>query len=130
MKVRLLLDENVSPKVAEALAKEDGVDACHVRDRGMLAASDNEVLEKAYAEDRILVTANVDDFAKLARAREMHAGIILLEAGDLLRDEQLQVLRRAVRALEHERDLVNRVLRISREEQLVFEEAPPSGRPS
>jgi hypothetical protein len=60
----------------------------------------------------------------------MHAGLILLEAGDLLRDEQLQVLRRAVRALEHERDLVNRVLRISREEQLVFEEAPPSGRPS
>ena len=69
MKVRLLLDENRSPKVAEALAKEDGIDACHVRDRNMLAASDHEVLERAFAEDRILVTANVDDYAKLARAR-------------------------------------------------------------
>ncbi len=125
MKVRLLLDENLSPKVAEALAKEGGVDVCHVRDRGLLEARDDEVLEKAYAEDRILVTANVDDFLKLAGAREMHAGIILLEAGDLLREEQLHVLRRAITALEDERDLVNRVLRISREEKLIFEYAPP-----
>ena len=130
MKVRLLLDENLSPRVAEALAKEDGVDACHVRDRNMLAASDQEVLERAFAEDRILVTANVEDYAKLARVRELHAGIILLEAGDLLREEQLRVLRRAVKALEGERDLVNRVLRISREEELAFEEVPPSGGPS
>ena len=129
MKVRLLLDENLSPRVAEALAKEDGVDACHVRDRNMLAASDQEVLERAFAEDRILVTANVEDYAKLARVRELHAGIILLEAGDLLREEQLRVLRRAVKALEGERDLVNRVLRISREEELAFEEVPPSGEP-
>jgi len=123
---KLLLDENLSPKVAEALAREDGVDACHVRDRGLLEASDHEVLEKAYTEDRILVTANVHDFSKLARTRALHAGIILLEAGDLLREEQLQVLRRVVRALDEERDLVNRILRISREGQLVFEDVPPS----
>ena len=86
------------------------------------------MLEKAYSEDRILVTANVDDFARLARARVLHVGIILLEAGDLLREEQLRVLRRAVGVLKDERDLVNRVLRISREEQLVFEDVSP-GRP-
>ena len=96
----------------------------------MLAASDQEVLEKAFAEDRILVTANVDDYAKLVRVRELHAGIILLEAGDLLREEQLRVLRGAVKALEGERDLVNRVLKISRDEQFVFEEVPPSGGPA
>ena len=64
--VKLLFDENVSPAVAEQLARIDGLDACHVRDRGLLAATDAEVLERAYDEDRILVTANVADFLKLA----------------------------------------------------------------
>jgi len=30
---------------------------------------------------------------KLARARELHSGVILVEDGDLVRDEQLGVLR-------------------------------------
>jgi predicted nuclease of predicted toxin-antitoxin system len=124
VKVRLLLDENLSPKVAQTLATEESVDACHIRDRGMLEASDKDVLEKAYSEDRILVTANVGDFTKLAAARELHAGIVLLEAGDLRREEQLAILRRVVRVLENERDLVNRVLRVTAEGDLVFEKLP------
>lgn len=56
--MKLLLDENISPKVAEELARVDGLDACHVCDRGLLAATDAEVLERAYDEDHILVTAN------------------------------------------------------------------------
>src|SRR5882762_2533813 len=102
------------------LARQEGIDACHIRDRGMLEASDRDVLEKAYSEDRILVTANVGDFTKLAAARELHAGIVLLEAGDLRREEQLDVLRLVVKALENERDLVNRVLRVTRDRQLLF----------
>ena len=124
MRVRLLLDENLSPKVAQTLAREEGVDACHIRDRAMLEASDTEVLEKAYSEDRILVTANVGDFRRLAAARELHAGIVLLEAGDLRREDQLDVLRRVAKALENERDLVNRVLRVTVEGDLVFEGIP------
>lgn len=73
MNVKLLLDENLSPKVAEILCNEDGIDACHVRDRGGLGTLDHEVLDLAYVEDRILVTSNVGDFVKLARARELPA---------------------------------------------------------
>lgn len=72
MNVKLLLDENLSPQVADRLCKEDGIDACGVRDRGLLEATDAEVLDRAFAEDRILVTKNVDDFDKLARSRELH----------------------------------------------------------
>ena len=79
--VKLLLDENISPKAAETLCNEDGIDACHVRDRGGLGTLDHEVLDLAFAEDRILVTSNVADFVKLARARELHAGIVLIEEG-------------------------------------------------
>jgi predicted nuclease of predicted toxin-antitoxin system len=36
-----------------------------VRDRGLLAATDAEVLDRAYDEDRVLVTANVGDASTL-----------------------------------------------------------------
>jgi predicted nuclease of predicted toxin-antitoxin system len=86
--VKLLLDENISPKVAEILCREDGIDVCHLRDRGGLGTPDHEVLDLAFAEDRVLVTSNVADFVKLARARELHPGIVLVEEGGLRRDEQ------------------------------------------
>lgn len=38
-------------RVAETLARVDGLDACHIRDRGLLGATDAEVLERAFAEE-------------------------------------------------------------------------------
>jgi predicted nuclease of predicted toxin-antitoxin system len=125
--VKLLLDENISPKVGEMLRDQDGVDAVHVRERGLLQAPDQDVLERAYAEDRVLVTKNVEDFVKLARARDLHPGIVLLEDGDLVRDEQLRVVRAAVALLGPERDLVNRVLRMWADGRHVFEDVPAEG---
>ena len=122
--MKLLLDENLSPKVAEWL-RATGIDAVHVRDRGILRASDREVLDKAFAEDRILVTANVGDFEKLARSREIHGGIVLVENGGLARDEQLELLRRVCDALGGQ-DMVNRVLRVGVDNAMHFEELPPS----
>jgi predicted nuclease of predicted toxin-antitoxin system len=127
--VKLLLDENVSPTVALTLRTAvEAVDAAHVRDRGMTGASDLDVLEKAFEEDRILVTANVGDFEKLAKARDLHGGIVLIEDGALLRDEQEAVLRRAVEAIRDEyaagRDMVNRVLRITLLGEPAFETLP------
>jgi len=121
-----LLDENISPAIAQALGDEYGIDVCHVRDRGLLAATDSQVLDKAYSEDRILVTANVGDFVALVRSRELHAGLILLENGELLRDEQLAVLRLALDALRTTRDMVNRVLRVGADGVLALEELPGS----
>jgi predicted nuclease of predicted toxin-antitoxin system len=121
---KLLLDENLSPRVAKALCV-DGVDAVHLRDRGFLGATDALVLELAYAEDRVLVTVNVADFVKLARARELHAGIVLIEDGALLVDEQLVVIKRAVVILEGEPDLVNRLLWINLAGEHSIEDVPP-----
>lgn len=121
---KLLLDENLSPYVAKVLATQDGVDACHIRDRNMLAASDRDVLERAYAEDRVLATVNVNDFVELANAREMHPGMILLDVGGVPREDQLRLLRRAISILRLEKDLVNRVLRIKDNDEFVFQELP------
>lgn len=74
---KLLLDENISPKLPEKLAHEGGtktaLDACHVRDSG-LAATEREVLD---------------------RARAVHPGIIMFENGAATRDEQLRYVRAA-----------------------------------
>jgi predicted nuclease of predicted toxin-antitoxin system len=126
--VKLLLDENLSPKVAETLCYVDGIDACHVRDRGILGAADHEVLERTFIEDRILVTSNVDDFLRLALARELHAGIVLIEQGDLRRDEQLALLRRVLGAIEVHGDMANQVLRVFPEGTMTFEEVPPGSK--
>ena len=75
---KLLLDENLSPQIAVRL-RADGVDAVHVRDRGLLEASDAAVLACAFREDRMLVTSNVDDFTRLARAVQVHPGLVLIE---------------------------------------------------
>ena len=131
---RLLVDEDLSPVVAQRLRSEDGLDAVHVRDRGLLGEHDCRVLERAFCEDRVLVTANVGDFANLAGSRELHAGIVLVLDGQLLRDEQLAIVRQAVAIIQREavegRDMVNRVLRISADgtHELVESSAPvPSG---
>ncbi len=126
MKPKLLLDENLSPWVATQLCEAHAIDACAVRDRGGLGKSDAGVLALAYAEDRVLVTANVADFEALARARDIHPGIILVEDGSLLRHEQLAVVRVALEALANEPDLVNRVLRVWLDGRVGLESLPPA----
>lgn len=92
MLVKLLLDEMISPAAAIALAAE-GIDAWRVRDRGLEGTTDHELLDRAYDEDRILVTFNVGDFEKLVRERELHAGVVLIERAGLLRDEQIELVK-------------------------------------
>jgi predicted nuclease of predicted toxin-antitoxin system len=124
---KLLLDENLSPSIALALTRE-GFDVVHVRDRGLLQATDAEVFARAFDEDRIVVTFNCDDFNNLARAVTVHAGLVFFEDSGLLRDEQLRLVRQALGHITAElaagRDLVNRVLRIWSDSSHVFEPLP------
>ena len=55
---KILIDEDLSPWVAHRLRVEKSIDAVHVRDRGRLGRTDREVLELAFSEDRILITAS------------------------------------------------------------------------
>jgi len=104
------------------------IDAVHVRDRGHLGRTDREVLELALSEDRILVTANVADFERLAKATEVHAGIVAMLDGSMRRAQQFDVLCDVVDALASElatgRDMINRVLRVSADGAHEFIELP------
>jgi hypothetical protein len=72
--VRLYLDENLSPRIAEQLQRR-GVDAVSVRDLERLGDEDANHLRRASQMGRVLVTTDVD-FLRLAAAEFQHDGII------------------------------------------------------
>ena len=79
--MKLYLDEDISPKVADILRKS-GMDVLSAHETGMLGASDVEQLSYAAAEGRALVTRNRDDFITLTvqffEALKQHKGLIIV----------------------------------------------------
>ena len=57
--MRLLLDNNLSPRLVDVLSKE-GWDIVHVGSLGLRAASDRVVLQRARDDGRALVSADTD----------------------------------------------------------------------
>lgn len=121
--MKFLLDENLTPAAVGALI-ESGIDAWHVRDRGLEGTTDPELLDRAYEEDRILVTLNVGDFEKLVRERELHAGVVLIERAGLRRDEQIEMVLQIAAEISAHGDLINQVLRVAEDGTLIFENLP------
>ena len=73
---RFLLDENIDPKTATYLEKEE-IHAEHVRDALWQGADDEaDVLPYARDHELIMVTSDVKDFGGLLP--EAHAGLVLL----------------------------------------------------
>ncbi|MCL4247096.1 MAG: DUF5615 family PIN-like protein [Anaerolineae bacterium] len=72
--IKLYIDENLSPKIAEQL-RIRGIDAVSVHDLGLLGDSDQIHLERAIAEERALVTTDMD-FLQMASSGIEHTGIV------------------------------------------------------
>lgn len=75
--MRFLLDANISPLVATRLI-EAGHSAVHVRDVGLRAASDEQIMDVAAQEDRVIVSQDIDFTNLLYYRRASRPSLILL----------------------------------------------------
>ena len=89
---RLLTDENVHPEVVRFL-EQQAFDVLDVRRSGLVGSSDHDLLQRAYAEQRTIVTHD-RDFGKLAiAAEEPFFGLLFLRPGHLDPDFTIATLR-------------------------------------
>ena len=92
MAPRFLIDENLSPQLAHHLRTVHGYEAVHVNEIGLQGASDPEVLARAVAENRIVVTSNAEDFRQLGRRTPDHPGLaVMLDAVGLAQQLELGI---------------------------------------
>ncbi len=81
--MRLLLDEDLSPKIAELLRKK-GIDVVSVHEVGRIGLSDKSQLEYAASEGRCFVTRNRNDYIILTRqffsSNKPHKGVLIISS--------------------------------------------------
>lgn len=97
--MKLYLDEDLSPRIAERLRKQ-GIDAISAIEVGNIQFSDREQLAFATRAGRSLVSRNARHFIVLTRnaiqRQEPHAGIILCPPS-IRGSEATQIVSRLVR---------------------------------
>lgn len=91
--MRFVVDECTGPAVARVL-RQQGYDVFSVYEQAR-GIDDDEVIARALAEQRILVTNDKDFGEKVYRDKKLHSGIVLLR----LRDQSAASKIAAVRGL-------------------------------
>ncbi len=90
--MKLLIDENLSPRVARLL-REAGHDAAHVIELGLGNTDDPLILTAAADDARTIVTADTDFGALLAARGTSSPSVVMLRSSDhLTPDEQAQLI--------------------------------------
>lgn len=94
--MRFLVDECTGPAIARWL-QESGHDVFSVYDQAR-GSSDDEIVNMAFAENRILLT-NDKDFGELIyRERRPHKGVVLLRLQDERAANKIGVMRDLLRS--------------------------------
>jgi len=86
--VKFLIDNALSPGLVELL-NAAGHDARHVREIGLQQALDEEILELARVEDRVVVSADTDFGTLLARRSTSKPSLMLFRGEGSRRPEAL-----------------------------------------
>lgn len=86
--MRFVVDANLSPRVADLLT-EAGHDAVAVRHLGLQDALDDEILDLALNDDRIIISHDTDFGTLLAVRRQTKPSFILVRSADPLTADQV-----------------------------------------
>lgn len=95
--MKLLLDENLSPRLASSVA-DLFPGTVHVRDRGLSRSPDNEIWDFAAANDFTIVSKD-SDFDELCALRGAPPKLVWLQVGNCATAEIETILRRFALAI-------------------------------
>ncbi|WP_146397632.1 DUF5615 family PIN-like protein [Pseudobythopirellula maris] len=99
--MKLLLDQGL-PRSTVAVLAECGVDAEHVGELGMAAASDAEILEAAIVRDAVVVSLDSDFHTLLALSSATRPSVIRIRIEGLKSPELAEHLLRVLAAIAEE----------------------------
>ncbi len=89
--MRFLIDQNLSPLVAEGLVAK-GHDAVHTAELGLATADDGVILQRAAAENRVIVSADTDFGDLLVLHGTRKPSIVLIRRSAKRRADQVLAL--------------------------------------
>ena len=104
--IRFYLDEDCQSRALADSLRQHGLDVVTTNEAGTTGLDDVQQLEKAFRDERVLVSNNIGDFAKLhsqwiAESRH-HAGIVLVGQQTLSLGEVVRRLARLSRSVSAE----------------------------
>lgn len=89
--MKLLLDQGL-PRSAAQLLGDAGIDVLHVGDLGLAEATDEEILEAAKRDRRVVVTLDADFHAILARTSARDPSVIRIRIEGLKAKALVEIL--------------------------------------
>lgn len=100
--MKLLVDANLSPRVAERL-RSAGFEAIHVADIDLLTATDDEIFDRAVDDGLVVVTADSDFGMLLALRRARNPSVThLRHVTELSPDDHAELLAANLPSIEQE----------------------------
>ena len=125
--MKFLVDECLSHVLVGYLGAHGYPDAVHPIHVGLLGARDDQIVARAFAEDRSIITANGRDFRRLFSRMTIHPGAIVVEA--LEREATWRQIRAALGFIEMQPTpvdyMINRVVEVSAVSGVTPYELPP-----
>ena len=121
--MKFLVDQAVSWRVARDLTTA-GHDAVHVRDLGLSTADDETILDRAGAEQRVVITQDTDFGTLLAASGVSHPSVILLRMREGRPELQVRTLIESISAVE--KDLLSGAIVVVSDETIRIRRLPMS----
>jgi len=98
--MNFLVDMQLPPQLADWL-NERGHDAAHVVNIGFGRATDEDIMERALEEERVIITADLDFPRILALTEAKGPGVILFRGGKFAESEVIALLTRILEIIPH-----------------------------